>query len=85
MTDGFELFSEYEKVKRHMMMSSMLTAHIAAQHASPDAYILFNSSLAAYDHTRVPKIFSKPAALDFVANSTIAKQALDLGANRTDE
>ena len=55
ITDGFELFEEYEKVKRHMMLSSMLTAHIASHNSSPDCYILFNSALAAFNPTLVPK------------------------------
>ena len=73
MSDGYELFEEYEKVKRHMMMSSILTAHIASHHSSPDCYILFNSSLAAYDQLRVPKVHGKESPLEFVANSTVAK------------
>lgn len=73
MSEGFELFEEYERVKRHLMLSSMLTAHLATHHLSPDGYILFNSSLASFDQNLIPRAQGKPAVLDFVANSTVAK------------
>ncbi len=85
LMDGFELFEEYERIKRHKMLSSMLTCHLAATHLSPDGYILFNSQLASLDESKVAKHIPKPAILDFVANATIAKQGSDLGENRTDE
>ena len=51
LTDGEDLFEEYERVKRYEMMSSMLMVHLcASQVMSPDAYILFNSRLAAMNY-----------------------------------
>ena len=67
------------------MYSSLLVAHLATQHLSPDGYILFNSQLAAYNYDLVAKSTKKPTVLEFVANSFSAKQAMDLAENRTDE
>jgi len=66
-------------------LSSMLTAHLATHHLSPDGYVLFKSELSAFDHTRVSRLQGKPAILDFVANSAVAKQAMDLATDRTDQ
>jgi len=85
LTDGFELFEEYERVKRHKLLSSMLTAHLAATHLSPDGYVLFNSQLASFNEDLVAKHHAKPAILEFIADATVAKQASDLADNRTDE
>ena len=43
LADGFELFEEYERVKRYELYSSLLTANLATHHLSPDGYILFKS------------------------------------------
>ena len=43
LSDGYELFDEYERIKRYELHSSLLTAHLATTHLSPDGYILFNS------------------------------------------
>ena len=51
--------------------------HLAAcEVTSPDAYILFNSRLAAYNYELIGKnkfFTQRPAVLDFVANATMAK------------
>lgn len=73
MVNGFELFSEYEKVKRHMIHSSILTAHLATEHLAPDGYLLFNSQLSAYDHTKIARSAGTPSPLDFIASATTAK------------
>ena len=73
LTDANALFEEYERVKRYEMYSSLLTAHLAATHASPDCYILFNSRLAAYNYNLVPKKTEKPSVLSFVKNATVTK------------
>lgn len=73
IADGFELFDEYERVKRYDMHSHILMAHLATHHLSPDGYILFNSELASYNRDLVPKTQSKPSVLNFVKNATIAK------------
>lgn len=85
LTDGFELFDEYERIKRYELYSSLLTAHLAAHHLSPDGYILFKSQLASFNFDLVPKKTEEPNLLTFVANSTVSKQALDLATDRTDE
>ena len=67
----------------------MLMAHLAAnQVLSPDAYILFNSKLAAYDYNLVGKnkyFTERPSLLEFVSSATVAKQGMDLAENRTEE
>ena len=55
MSDGFDLFDEYERVKRYELYSSLLTAHIASHHLSPDGYILFKSQLASFNYDLVKK------------------------------
>ena len=63
--------------------------HLAAcEVTSPDAYILFNSRLAAYNFELAGKnkyFTQRPTVLDFVANATVAKQGMDLAEERTDE
>ena len=56
LTDGEALFEEYEKVRRYHLQSSILMVHLAAcQMTSPDAYILFNSRLSAYNYELIGK------------------------------
>ena len=51
--------------------------HLAAcEVTSPDAYILFNSHLNAYNYELAAKnrfFTQRPSVLDFVANATMAK------------
>ena len=84
LADGFELFDEYERVYRHRMLASMLTAHLASNYLASDGYILFNSTLASYDFNQLPKHAARPSVLQFVSDATVAKQASDLATDRTD-
>ena len=85
LTSGYELFDEYERIKRYELYSSLLTAHLAANHLSPDGYVVFKSELAAYNYDLVPKKTRRPHLLTFVANSTTTQQAMNLAENRSDE
>ena len=46
---GEDLFEEYDRVRRSDMYSSLLLAHLATHHLTPDGYVLFNSNLPCFD------------------------------------
>lgn len=82
--DGYELFDEYERIKRYELYSSLLTANIASKQMSPDGYIVFKSELAAYNYDLVPKKTPRPHLLNFIASATSTQLATNLAEDRTD-
>ena len=85
LSDGFDLFDEYERIKRYHMHSHLLMTHLCTHHLGPDGYILYNSELSCHSPSLVPKNQRNPSVLNFVKNATVAKMGSDLAEDLTDQ
>ena len=65
--DSFELFDEWDRLRRAEMQSSLLLVHLAANYLSPNGYVALSSDLNVFD----PAMSYKQPSMQQVAKSTI--------------
>ena len=91
VTDGIQLFEQYEEFRKANIYSSILMTHLASHYLSPNGYVGWNGSFDVFNGVENLPDFKKKVYLEntgiieAIGKQTTMKQGLDLSIDRMDE